>query len=417
MTNTTGVNNSQDSSTAFKKLPRKIRKDRQAQASVLFDEPGPKTRKKIAVVNVIGVILLLAVGILVLMRLANPPAGENQLSWKLWEPALAGQAWMYFYIPGLLKTLEASVFAIIGSVVFGIVFGIGRLLPFAPVRWLASVIVEFCRAVPVLLFMIFLWRWFAFAGFNANAPFLAVVIGLILYNGSIVAELVRSGVGNLPTGQREAATALGMSRLKSLKSVEVPQALIAMLPALVTQLVVVLKDTALGSIIMFSDLLHEANRLGSANFNILQTLVVAGVIYFIVCYILSWFAGKLPEHMQHRTVGIAREPVQAPIAILDPTNVLAQERASERELPQGGAEPLYPDHYHGSNAVVTDAWRYSHMEHGHDPRHPDEHFKTRIPESIYRKRSQATGEALRDLEGKPSKRLGKKNKPGENEKD
>jgi hypothetical protein len=68
---------------------------------------------------------------------------------------------------------------------------------------------------------------------------------------------------------------------------------------------------------------------------------------------------------------------------------VAQERASERERPQGGAEPLYPDHYHGSNAVVTDAWRYAHMEHGHDPKHPDEHLKTSFPESVYRKR--ATG--------------------------
>jgi glutamate transport system permease protein len=94
---------------------------------------------------------------------------------------------------------------------------------------------------------------------------------------------------------------------------------------------------------------------------------------------------------------VVRDIPQAPIAIMDPSNVLAQERASERELPQGGAEPLYPDHYHGSNAMVTDAWRYSHMEHGHDPNHPDEHYKTRIPESVYRKRSHAEGEAVRKV--------------------
>ena len=109
----------------------------------------------------------------------------------------------------------------------------------------------------------------------------------MIYNGSVVAELVRSGVGNLPNGQREASLALGLTRTQSLMEIEVPQAIYAMLPAAVTQLVVVLKDTALGSIIMYTDLLQESRRLGSMYFNILQTLVVAAVIYFIACWLLS----------------------------------------------------------------------------------------------------------------------------------
>lgn len=393
------------------------RKTKKVEQNILFDEPGPRARRRITLFNAVGAVVIVAFIVWILYRFANPPQGENQLSWDLWKPALSADAWIYFYLPGLLATLEASVLAIVGSLAFGVIFGIGRLLPVRAVRWISAAIVEFCRAVPVLLFMIFFWRLFAGMGFNNGAAFWAVVISLILYNGSVVAELVRSGVGNLPRGQHEAAIALGMNPLRSLISVEVPQALIAMLPAMITQLVVVLKDTALGSIITYTDLLQESRRLGSAHFDTLQTLCVSAVIYFIICYLLSMVAERLPEHLKRRTVGVVRDLPQAPIAILDPTNVLAQERASERELPQGGAEPLYPDHYHGSNAIVTEAWRYSHMEHGHDPQHPDEHFKTRIPESIYRKRSQATGEALRDLEGKPSKRLGKKNKPGENEKD
>ena len=109
-------------------------------------------------------------------------------------------------------------------------------------------------------------------------PTVAVVVVVAL-----VAELVRSGVGNLPNGQREASLALGLTRTQSLLQIEVPQAIYAMLPAAVTQLVVVLKDTALGSIIMYTDLLQESRRLGSMYFNILQTLVVAAVIYFIAC--------------------------------------------------------------------------------------------------------------------------------------
>ena len=138
---------------------------------------------------------------------------------------------------------QATVVAVVGAVVFGLVFGVGRLLPNPLVRGVSAVIVEFCRAVPVLLLMIFFWRWFAFAGLPSPS-YWAVVLALVLYNGSVVAELVRSGVGNLPGGQREASLALGLTETQSLMEIEVPQAVYAMLPAAVTQLVVVLKDTA-----------------------------------------------------------------------------------------------------------------------------------------------------------------------------
>ena len=246
--------------------------------SVLFDAPGPKGRRTIRIVNWIAGILFAVVLVLILMRLHNPPDGENQLSWELWKPAIEREAWTDFYLPGLWMTIKATVVAVVGAVVFGLVFGVGRLLPNPLVRGVSAVIVEFCRAVPVLLLMIFFWRWFAFAGLPSPS-YWAVVLALVLYNGSVVAELVRSGVGNLPGGQREASLALGLTETQSLMEIEVPQAVYAMLPAAVTQLVVVLKDTALGSIIMYTDLLQESRRLGSMYFNILQTLVMAAVIY------------------------------------------------------------------------------------------------------------------------------------------
>lgn len=112
-----------------------------------------------------------------------------------------------------------------------------------------------------------------------------------------------------------------MTRTQSLMEIEVPQAIYAMLPAAVTQLVVVLKDTALGSIIMYTDLLQESRRLGSMYFNILQTLVVAAVIYFIACWLLSRLAEWLPERMQKHTAAPAEPEPVAPIAIMDPSNV------------------------------------------------------------------------------------------------
>jgi hypothetical protein len=122
--------------------------------------------------------------------------------------------------------------------------------------------VEFLRAVPVLLMMIFLWLALGRSNLVDDAPFVAVVIALTLYNGSVIAELIRSGVQGLPKGQREAGLAIGMTQMQSLRAIEVPQALIAMLPALVSQFVVILKDSALGYIIGFPELLQNARRLG-----------------------------------------------------------------------------------------------------------------------------------------------------------
>lgn len=136
--------------------------------SVLFDAPGPKGRRTIRIVNWIAGILFAVVLVLILMRLHNPPDGENQLSWELWKPAVEREAWTDFYLPGLWMTIKATVVAVVGAVVFGLVFGVGRLLPNPLVRGVSAVIVEFCRAVPVLLLMIFFWRWFAFAACPAR---------------------------------------------------------------------------------------------------------------------------------------------------------------------------------------------------------------------------------------------------------
>ena len=295
--------------------------------SVLFDQPGPKGRRTIRIVNWVAALIFVGVLVLILMRLHNPPDGENQLSWELWKPALEREAWTDFYLPGLWMTVKASIVAVVGSVVFGLVFGVGRLLPNVVLRAISSVVVEFCRAVPVLLLMIFFWRWFAFAGLSSPS-YWAVVLALVLYNGSVVAELVRSGVGNLPNGQREASLALGLTETQSLMQIEVPQAVYAMLPAAVTQLVVVLKDTALGSIIMYTDLLQESRRLGSMYFNILQTLVVAAVVYFIVCWLLSRLAEWLPSRMQQRAA--RRSHTTRTIAAATPRSTTGSARATSR---------------------------------------------------------------------------------------
>jgi glutamate transport system permease protein len=270
-----------------------------SQKSVLFDAPGPRSRRRIAVGNVIGALVVLGVAALVVAELAR----KGQFAASLWEPIFTSSAWQDYFIPGLQNTLRAAGYAIVGAVLFGLVFGSGRLARLRAVRWLSGVVVEFFRAVPVLLMMIFFWLLFGFNQISNDPAFLAVVVALILYNGSVIAELVRAGVGNLPKGQSEAGLAVGLTGGQVLRSIQLPQALIAMLPALVSQLVVVLKDTALGQIITYNELLRAAQIFGNGNSNNLQTLTVAALIFIVINWGLTSVARWLSRFLSGRTAG------------------------------------------------------------------------------------------------------------------
>ncbi|GAA1671042.1 glutamate ABC transporter permease [Citricoccus zhacaiensis] len=276
-----------------------------AQTSVLFDAPGPKARRNILISNAIALAVVLVVVILVLMQLDR----QDQLAPDKWVNALNGNAWANYYLPGLQFTLQSSGIAVVTALVFGLVFGFLRLAPFAIIRGISGVIVEFFRAVPVLVMMFFLYFFFsrvvAPTGLiaSADAAYYGVIVGLTVYNGAVIAELVRSGVKSLPKGQREAAAAVGMTGNQSLRLVEVPQALTAMLPSLLSQFVVILKDSALGYLIGFYELLQYSRQLGSGYSNILQTLVVAALIFIVINFILTWLATKLAGTLSSRTGG------------------------------------------------------------------------------------------------------------------
>jgi glutamate transport system permease protein len=156
--------------------------------------------------------------------------------------------------------------------------------------------------------MIFFWLGLANVDAipRAQLPLVAVVLALVLYNGSVVAELVRSGVYGLPRGQREAALATGLTHEQSLRSVEVPQALIAMLPSLVSQLVVILKDTALGYIITYPEMLSNGRRMGVQDGNVVPALIVIALVFIVINYTLTWVAGRLSRRLGSRTSGSTR---------------------------------------------------------------------------------------------------------------
>ena len=124
----------------------------------------------------------------------------------------------------------------------------------------------------------------------AISAFAAVVFGLTLYNGAVIAEIVRAGVQAVPRGQVEAAYALGLRKGDVLRLVQLPQAVRFMLPVLVAQLVVLLKDSALGYVIGYVELLRQANQIGTEFDNIVQASILIAAIYIVINLFLGWFA-------------------------------------------------------------------------------------------------------------------------------
>ncbi len=209
-------------------------------------------------------------------------------------------------LDALLNTLRAFAVAAVLALVFGAVFAAGRL---SDHRWLsgpATAVVEFFRAVPLLV-LIFILYFGVSRGLGINvSAFTALVLGLMLYNGSVLAEIFRAGVASLPRGQSEAAYALGMRKTQVMTNILLPQALRAMLPTIVSQLVVVLKDTALGFLILYPELLYQARFLGSQvqlGSPILQVAMVVAAIYITMCLLLSQFAHYLERRTRRTRAG------------------------------------------------------------------------------------------------------------------
>lgn len=278
--------------------------------NVLFDAPGPRGKVRNALIGVIGVIACLALfGVLLWglrAQLFDP------VPWlRFVEPI----TWTAYIIPGLLATLQAAAISIVLASIVGVLLGVARLSHVRVVRWTSTVFVEFFRAVPVLMMMLFFYSVFLYGGILSGylLPLVSVILGLTFYNGAVIAELIRSGVRSLPKGQQEAGWALGLSRNQTLYSILLPQAITAMLPSLLSQLVVVLKDTALGAIVTYSDLLRSLQTLASTS-GILVALIGAAVIYILINYALTSLAGLVEKRIRMRRglVAVSAAPVQAP---------------------------------------------------------------------------------------------------------
>ncbi|MFI1562411.1 amino acid ABC transporter permease [Streptomyces sp. NPDC020490] len=264
--------------------------------SVLYDTPGPRARQRNVVFSIVFVVLLALLGWWIWQAMDD----KGQLKWALWEPFTSSEAWTTYLLPGLGNTLKAAALAMVIALPVGAFFGIARLSDHRWVRVPAGVVVEFFRSIPVLLLMLFANEVYARSGSvsSAERPLYAVVTGLVLYNASVLAEIVRAGILALPRGQTEAAYAIGLRKGQTMTSILLPQAVTAMLPAIVSQLVVIVKDTALGGVMIgYTELLNARSTFAANYANVIPSFIGVGIIYIIVNFLLtsfaSWLEGRL----------------------------------------------------------------------------------------------------------------------------
>ena len=219
-----------------------------AQASVLYDAPGPKARARSRVISVVGVLAIAALLGWVIYRLAIPQVAANGaetppiLDPTRWTPLAEPQVWTQM-AKGVGATLGAAAVGMVGALVLAVLFAFGRLASSKLIRVPVAIVLEFFRGMPVLLMMLFILL------VASTGAFIAVVIALIVYNGAILGEALRAGILSLNKGQREAGLSIGLTPTRTRLLIELPQAFTQMLPIIMAQLVVLLKDTSLGYIV------------------------------------------------------------------------------------------------------------------------------------------------------------------------
>jgi glutamate transport system permease protein len=284
-----------------------------SQASVLFDAPGPRARLRNNVLTLLATVALVAIAYFVYARFD----AKGQWEGRIWRPFIEASTWVDYIIPGLLGTLKAAGLAAVFALVFGVVFGLARLSDHRWIRTPAGAVVEIFRSIPLLLLIFFIFYLLPSLLGGGDYTLIALVAGLTLYNGSVLAEIVRAGIRSVPQGQAEAAYALGLRKGGVMRLVLLPQAVTAMMPAIVSQFVVLLKDTALGYIIAYVDLLNMGFKIIPAvNFgSLIPAAIVIGIIYVGLNMTLSALATAL-EKRSRRSRKTSARPIVPPGAVV-----------------------------------------------------------------------------------------------------
>lgn len=268
--------------------------------AVLYDEPGPAARRTSRIASVVAGLVIAAVLVVFVLRLRAAGALDAE-EWSIFGDP---EVWTFLLVDGLGATLRAAVLAALLAALLGVLLAVLRRSAAAPVRLVAAGVIELFRGLPVVLLM-----FFGVIALGLTI-FQGVVFGLVVYNGAVIAEILRAGIASLPRGQTEAGAAIGLTRGQVLRIVLLPQAVRQMLPTLISQFVVLLKDTSLGYIIGYAELLRATRNLtdfyGSGSR--IPLFFVAAAVYVLINLALSRVAVWVERRGSSRTAAKGAVP-------------------------------------------------------------------------------------------------------------
>jgi glutamate transport system permease protein len=261
-------------------------------SSVLYDAPGPRARRRHQIYAVVFGLLLLGLAFWVVQRFRS----AGVMTADVFNDTYQNRNIRYLW-EGLQGTLKAAALAIVTSIAFGAALATGRLSHHRVIRWPCTLVIEVFRAVPVVVMILAVW----FAAKETIGTLGALVAGLTFYNGAVLSEVFRAGVDAVPKGQSEAAYAMGLRKTQVTMLILMPQAVRIMLPTIVSQCVIVLKDTSLGYVIVYGELVRHGRQLAlSVPNGTIVTLLTVAAIYIVINYSLSRFAQYLERRLARR---------------------------------------------------------------------------------------------------------------------
>ena len=253
----------------------------------LYEAPGPKTRRRIAVFTALALVALAVLLYIIIRQFAL----TGQLQARYWDFFLKWSTWRYLGV-GLLSTLRAALTAAVIAIALGFVLMRGKLRNNWPLRWLSVALIEFTRGVPTLLLIYFFFLVIPRMGVNLGA-FWRITLPCAISASGIIAEAFRAGVNAVPKGQTEAGLSLGLSDLRVFYQVVFPQAIRFVIPSLISELVIVLKDTTFAYVVSYADMMQNARVLITNHDALLSVYLVVAVIYILINYGLNKLSDRV----------------------------------------------------------------------------------------------------------------------------
>ncbi len=247
----------------------------------LYESPGPKSRRNIRIVTTISIVLLVLLAYFVIRQFYI----SGQFAPRYWSFFARFTTWKFF-LEGLFGTIKAAMMAAVITFCLGFLMMAGRISKIKFLNYISTALIEFTRGVPTLLFIYFFFLVVPQTGIKLSA-FWKVALPVAISASGMVAEVLRGGVNAVAKGQREAALSLGMGEVRTFIKIIFPQAFRYVVPALISEIVIVLKDTTFAYVVSYNDLMQNASVLISNYDALLSVYLVVAVVYIVINYLLN----------------------------------------------------------------------------------------------------------------------------------